>query len=204
MKKVFTRIIVAVILIGIAFGLGWFVSQQSHQDETAITSQALLKRVQDQNFLVTKTLYIDETVTLNFNSDKGIKSLFTADELRGAGVVRIDVGVDVSELSEDDFVIDHNHKQISVYLPPAKILDASIYKDVSIETQKGIFTSIEDFLTNKEGEEYNQASRELISAATQTVSTEQDIFTDARSETYQLIALIAASIAPGYQVVAAQ
>lgn len=190
--------IFAICIIGFAFVLG----RQSMvvPEEQQISSQVLLKQIQEQAFLVTKTLFLDETVTITVSDKAGWKGIFTGDELQAQGLVRVDVGVDLKSLTTDDIVVDHENRLVSISLPDATILDSSLFGDLEVKSEKGIFTSIRDFFTDKEVDEYNQAVMVLQEQAQQAIQQQADLLGQARVDTLKAVNLLVSGTMPGYRV----
>ena len=200
-NKIIISIIIISILFGITYYLGWSHAREKLEGNMpTISSQLILDRIQEQYFLVTKSLFLNTNIDLVIKNEKGWKKFFVADSINAQGVVRVDIGVDLKDIDNNDIFIDHKNKNIVFYLPEAEILDSSLFGDMEIETKKGLWTSIEDFFDGDESEEYNLAARELINQAESLSKTKSEIFQEAHMSSAGLVRLIVHNVAPGYSL----
>lgn len=174
--------------------------QELRKEREVITSQVILDKVQDQYFLVTKTLLVDDAVEIAIKGSDSWKDAFTGDKISAQGTVRIDIGVDLDYFTANDIVIDHINRHVVVYLPEARILDASIKDDIDVMTKKGLWTSVKDLFANDDGEDYNRAARELIAQAETAAKDQKDVFVEAREAGVDLVELVVESYLPEYEL----
>ncbi len=193
--------LLALVLFFSAYYYGGFKAKKElRKEKEVITSQVILDKVQDQYFLVTKTLLVDDAVEIAMQGSDDWKDVFTGDKISAQGTVRVDIGVDLDYFTANDIVIDHINRHVVVYLPEARILDASIKDDIDVRTEKGIWTSIKDLFANDSSEDYNRAARELIAQAETATKEQKDVFVEAREAGVNLVELVVDSYLPEYEL----
>ncbi|MBD3363038.1 DUF4230 domain-containing protein [Candidatus Dojkabacteria bacterium] len=151
--------------------------------EEEISTQIILDRIKDQQFLVTKTVYLDESIVIEVEQDSKWDKLLWGETIEAEGLVRLDIGVDINELNSEDILINQKEKKITLTLPEAEILDTSLFGDLEIETQKGIFKNIQEIFDKKEGEDYNRAVEKLIDEASKEISEDEELLREAKEKT---------------------
>lgn len=192
------KYIILLALVLAVLGAAFWVGRRSVSPEAqdAVSSRVILEAIQDQAFLVTKTLFLDEEVTITLADPKGWKGFFVGDELNARALVRADVGVDLEKLTEDDIQVDTDAQLIKIRLPDAAILDSSLSGTVEVQSSRGVWTSIRDFFTREDGDDYNRAVQALIAQAEESVVARADIIDSARADTAKLIMWLAGQIVP--------
>lgn len=194
------RAIIILLLVVVIFVGAFVLGRQSVKPEQTVSSQLILAKVQDQSFLVTKTLFFDETVSITLADSKGWKGFFVGDELRGRGTVRIDLGVDLKSLNVSDIVVDASNKSITVYLPKPEILDSSLFGELDVQSKKGVWSNIRDFFTDHENTEYNRVIEELVNSAESAALEQTQVFEAARNGTHELVRMLVHYLAPEYRI----
>lgn len=190
-------ILIAIVLV-FALSLSviafWYGQKTAKKEMEApkieVTSEIILDKITDQYFIVTKTLFFDEEITLTVDEGSDWTNLLWGEEIMAEGIVRVDVGVDMKDLTIEDIQIDDTTKTITVDIKDPEVLDASLTGEIKIETNKGIIKNIEDFFDEEEGEDYNKAVNEMIKQATNQVETREDILTEAKQDSTKLIKLV--------------
>lgn len=189
------------ILILIALGAAFFVGRNSvSQVDEKVSSRIILNSIQDQAFLVTKTLYLDEETTITIEDAGGLKGLLFGKELKARALVRSDVGVDLKKMTEENINIDSSKNIITIKLPEATILTSGISGNVEVESSRGIWTSVKELFTNESNDDYNRAVNELVSNAENAVRARTDVFDSARADTVKLISWMIEHTASEYRV----
>lgn len=195
------KFLIFLVVILIALGAAFFVGRNSaNQVEEKVSSRIILNSIQDQAFLVTKTLYLDEETTITVEGSGGLKGLLFGKELKARALVRSDVGVDLKTMTEEDIEIDSGTKIIVIKLPGANILTSGISGNVEVEGSRGIWTSVKELFTDEGNDDYNRAVNQLISNAERAVRARTDVFDSARADTAKLISWVAGQLAPGYKI----
>lgn len=164
MQKFITVGIIGLLLIGVGVLIGWKILQP----KTAVRqvdSQIILTALQERGFLVTKTLVSTVSATIKTDEVGFLKKLLWGQEVKASGVVEINLGVDLKNLSSDDIEISGN--TVKVVMPQAEIFNSRLVGDVNVENKQGI---LKRFLENDDG--YNQAMEELLNQAEKSLVSE--------------------------------
>ncbi len=197
MNKTIALLLFIMVVLGAAFFVGR--NSVSRVDEK-VSSRIILNSIQDQAFLVTKTLYLDEETTITIDGAGGLKGLLFGKELKARSLVRSDVGVDLKKMTEENINIDSSKKTITIKLPEATILTSGISGNVEVESSRGIWTSVKELFSDEGNDDYNRAVNELVSNAENAVRARTDVFDSARADTVKLISWMIEKTAPGYRV----
>lgn len=166
-----------------------------------INSQVVLDRIIDQYFLVTKTVFIDTKVEIETEKNNNWTDLFTGKKLTVLGLIRIDVGVDMNNMSLENIYVDSQEKTITVTLPQAEILNSSLSGELDLIADKSIVEKLKSVLKNTQNEDYNLALQSLISSASSQVVADEGIFDSAREDSAKLLKLIISGMLKDYEVV---
>ena len=175
------------IALAILVGVGAVVFRSSGQDRIEVSSRSILERISDQYFVVTKSAYVDQESTITIDKGSRWSNFFWGQTVKAEGVIRIDVGVDLSRLTEDDITVDHQTKTVRVDVPSADILNASQHGDIEVESDQGVLKYL---LDNDPNEDHNRALLQLIADAKEMVRQDQALFYDARQDSSKLLYLI--------------
>jgi hypothetical protein len=158
-------------------------------DPIVVTNQIVVERITDQYFLVTKTLFLSQSSEIVIKENSNWSDVLWKKSIIAEGMIRVDVGVDISKLETGDIEIDNEKKIVRVNMPAAEVLDASMYGDLAVETESGLFTSIQDLF--KEGtDDYNLAVNTLVESATQYVESDSQLKNDAQKDSVKIVELI--------------
>ncbi len=187
----FVLLAAAALVVTVKFAFGG-----AKEEQITVTARSILERISDQYFVVTKSVYIDQKAEITVDTGSRWSNLFWGQTVKADGVIRIDVGVDLSKLEEKDITVDHRAKTVRIDVPPADILNASQYGDIEVETKQGILKYV---LDNDPNEDHNRALQQLIAGAKEAVRQDQRLFGDARQDAAKILRLIVAGM--GYQLV---
>jgi hypothetical protein len=191
--KNYTIIFLAFGLICITTAIGTFLygkyekSKPDVTEETKIDSTVILDKIADNLFLVTKTAYLNQEVTITISSESKWNNLLWGQEINARGLIRNDIGIDVSLLDEEDITINHESKTIQITLPEATILDSSLFGELKIESKKGVFKNIEDFFRSDKSQDYNLAVEELLAKAQEAINQDQQLLEEAKDDSQTFI-----------------
>lgn len=155
--------------------------------QTQITSRSVIDRIKDQYFVVTKTVVIDQESQIAIDQGSSWSNLFWGQTIDAESLIRIDIGVDMSQLEEGDVEIDEVNKKIIINLPQASILDASQFGDIEVTSKQGI---LKFFLDNNPNKDHNLALAKLIEEAKASIQDDQKLFDEARTDSIKLLELI--------------
>ena len=166
-----------------------------------VNSQIILDRITSQYFLVTKTIFADSKVEIETPKNNNWTDYFVGKKITVGGVIRIDVGVDMKNLSLENILVDSEKKTVTIKLPHAEILDSSLYGQLDFSENKAIVDKLKGFFKDTQNEDYNLALQALVDSAKKQVSADEEIFTQARADSVKLVDLIVSGTAKDYQVV---
>ena len=196
-------IIILLILMAVFF-YGRYQGKNSAllEDRPAvINSQVILERITDQYFLVTKTVFVNSKVEIETPKNNDWTDLFTGKKLTVLGLIRVDVGVDMKNMRQENIVVDSQKKIVTISLPHADILDSSLSGQLDIIADKSIAEKLKSLLKDTQNEDYNLALEALIASANSQVTADESIFSSAREDAAKLINLIVSGMLKDYQVV---
>jgi len=195
MKKFF--IVIILLLCGIIGGFfyGRIITKESFNNKTEINSQIILNTLQEQYFVVTKTLFVDENLFITFDTGSKWSNFLWGQELDTDAIVRLDIGVDLQTITSEDISINELTKKINLHIPPASILDSSIHGNLSVKSKDGVLKNIFEDTTS---EDYNKAMKFLTEQAEKQISQKEEVFKEAEKSSIKLIELILQNF--GYEV----
>lgn len=180
---------IALIIIGFLVGKIW-----SDNNRNKVTSNSLVDRIQDQNFLVSKTVIIDQKSKIVIDQGSAWSNFFWGQTIDAEAQIRVDVGIDFSKLKSEDIQIDEKNKHIVINLPEAQILDASQYGDINVRSTKGVFKYL---LDNNPNEDHNQSLEQLITDAAKSLEGSK-IYDEARSDAVKYLEVVVTNL--GYTI----
>ena len=195
--------ILIIVLIVVAVGISTFLAGQAFQRsserqmrEQTITAQTIVNRIQEQAFLVTKTVYIDQQSEIVIDRGSDWSNFWWGQTITAEGLIRTDVGVDLSKLTSENVKVDHEQKTITIQLPAAEILDSSLSGEIEVVTKSGILKKL---LLNDTNADYNLALSQLTTDAMTAVNADETLFVEARNTTINMLELLLAET--GYEVI---
>lgn len=200
-KNIIILLSITALLITAVYYYGIHIGRYQDKNEVEMSGQAVLREIQDNNFLVTKTIFLSEDIKVEVKYNSGWKDLLWGKTVNMRGLVRADMGVDVDRLSEKDITVDKNEKTILVKMPKAEILDINLDGDLSVETEKGVFEYIKDLFTEDQEEIYNNAKNNIVSKAKEDIEANFILYEEAREQSKGMINLILKSFQPEYIVI---
>lgn len=180
----FAAIALAILILTVKYGL------LSESKEETVTSRAILEKISDNYFVVTKTAILYEQAEIVIDKGSAWSNLLWGQTVDTSGTIRVDIGVDLSGLDEDDIVVNHKEETVAIAVPRAEILDASQYGPIEVDSKQGVLKWLTD---NDPNEDHNRALEKLIDKARTSVSTDERLFTEARRDSTGLLELIVES-----------
>jgi hypothetical protein len=204
MKSIFTKVIVILgIIVFVLFTIAAFIfgraSINCPNQQTTINSRIILEQITEKYFLVTKTYFMHEEILISIESGSDWENFLWGKQITGTGLVRVDYGVDLSNLNEENIRVNHLNKTVSIDIPTSTILDASIYGDIEYETEKGLFVSIEELFRNDKSGDYNTLTNGLIQQGIESIEFDPDIQLEAEEDAREFLRLIVSQF--GYVLV---
>lgn len=168
-------LITAIITIGLTLGATFFINSRFNNGGTitqTISEKTIINRVEDEFFTVTNTVYTDEEVIIEVGRDSGVSEFFWDKKVTATGLVRTDVGIDLSNISEEDIEINNTSNIITIKNVEFAILDSSVNNDIELKTGGSILTLVFDNNTN---DDYNLALEKLTESAISTIENDNEI-----------------------------
>lgn len=178
-----------------ASGVFW-LENQSDESQREITSRMVVEKISDQSFLVSKTVFLDEQVIIEVDQGSNWSNFWWGQQISAEGLVRIDVGVDYSKLTEEDITVDPDNKNVIIDLPEAEILDASVQGPIEVESNNGILRQL---LDNDPTRDHNLAAGELIVEAEASLLQNNSVFDEAELDAVNFLKLVLADL--DYEVI---
>ena len=202
MRKILLKIGVSALFLALSLAAGWFIGVRWNVPRPAtLSSQIILDRIQDRQFLVTKTLFFEEEVTETLQDPGGFKGFFLGDEFTAASLVRVDIGVDFNSMRAEMIEVNPANRSVRVALPPAAILDTSLYGDLGITTRRGVLANLKDLFSGDDSADYNRAVSRLKEQALAAARERREIFAAAREDAAGLVRLIVEAAGLDYSVI---
>ncbi|HZJ41026.1 MAG TPA: DUF4230 domain-containing protein [Candidatus Saccharimonadales bacterium] len=203
LKVVLFIILVALLLFLATFFYGRYVGKKvatTMFQAPVVNSQTILDRITNQYFLVTKTVFVNSKAEIETPKNNDWTDLFTGKKITVNGLVRIDVGVEMKNMRQENINVDSQNKIVTISLPHAEILDASLSGELDINEDKAVVEKFKDIFKNTQNEDYNLAMQTVIDNAKSQVMANEDIFNQARLDSLKLVELIVSGMLDGYQV----
>jgi hypothetical protein len=165
----------------------YLISNRTNTDDTQfnINRSAIVERVSEQGFLVTRTAIIDQTVTIEADEGSAWSNFWWGHEINAEAQMQIDIGIDLAKITDDDIEIDRDKKLISISTPQSEIYNTSLYgEEISLSTKSGILKKLLD--SDKE-EDFNLALEQLEKATTEDVRSQTEIFEQAEQSAQNIL-----------------
>lgn len=156
-------------------------------EKTEVTSRTVLDRISDSYFVVTKTVILDQSSDIEVDRGSSWSNLLWGQTIEARADVRLDLGVDLSGLTEKDIEVDHLAKTVTITLPEATILDASLSGSIEVSNRQGILKRI---LDNDPTGDHNLASAQLVSDARAAISERPELTDEAREDSAKILKLV--------------
>lgn len=197
-------VLVALILFASVFFYGRYIGKKlasSASQAPVVNSQTILDRITSQYFLVTKTVFVDSKAEIETPKNNNWTDLFTGKKITVSGLIRVDVGVEMKNMRQESITVDYRNKIVTISLPHAEILDASLSGELDVTQDKAVVEKFKDIFKNTQNDDYNLAMQTVIDNAKSQVLANEDIFNQARFDSLKLVELIVSGMLDGYQVV---
>jgi hypothetical protein len=176
----------------VAFVVGFIIAKGQYAPPS-VTSETLLRAMQNEGFFVTESIILEETVTIDNRSGNALKDFFVSEHIEAEANVKIAMGIDTNQLTAEDIQIDG--KNIIVTVPTPTIFSTEVLGDVDIDAQRGVITNI-----TKGDEDYNGLVATLKEQARSSV-TDQDIAGAVQLGTIETVSRFINIVAPQYTAV---
>lgn len=192
-------ICVTALLLLCGFVLGGIVSRNhtpaENERKEVITSQIIVDKINEEAFVVSKTIFLDQKATINIDQGSAWSNFWWGQSIEAEALMRVDLGVDYSKLTENDISIDSVNKVISINLPEAEILDTSLSGEIQVISKSGVLKFL---LANDPNQDFNLALQELTTQANSVVSQDSELFEAARTDSAKILQLALSDL--GYKI----
>ncbi len=203
-KTISIFVAISLILFIAVFFYGRYLGQKNvslEAQKPTINSQTVLERITSQYFLVTKTVFVNSKAEIETPKNNNWTDIFTGKKITVDGLIRVDVGVEMKNMRPENIVVDSEQKTVTINLPHAEILDASLSGELNIDEDKAITEKLKDVFKNTQNDDYNLALQTLIDSAKSQVTADENIFNSARSDSLKLVELIVSGMLDGYKLI---
>ncbi len=201
LKSILVFSLIFILLMTGVFFYGRHQGKQAVSPPEQVSTKLILDRITSQYFLVTKTVFVDSEAEIETPKHDNWKDLFVGNKLDVEGIIRVDVGVDMKGLGAADIALDERQKTISIKLPPADILDASLYGELEFAEDQAILDKIKSFFVDDQNEDYNRALQVLVTSAKDQVASDGNLYNEARADSIKLVELIISGMLKDYRVI---
>lgn len=203
-KKILILILLSLVVLVAIFFYGRYLGKKTELTKAqlpVITSQTILERITDQYFLVTKTVFIDSRAEIETAKNNNWTDLFTGKKMTVSGLVRIDVGLEMKNMKTENILINSRNKTVTISLPQAEILDASLSGELNIDEDKAVVEKLKDIFKDSQNDDYNLAMQTIITNAKSQVIADESIFQEAKADSIKLVELIVSSMLQDYEII---
>jgi hypothetical protein len=174
------HIAIGILLIALGAAGGFFYGKYiGHQLEAAkhqVSTTQIFEKFQEQAFLVTQTFFLEQDTSIVMDAGSNWNNLLWGQEITASGLTRVDVGVDLSNISEQNIQVDNKLQTVRINMPSVEVLDSSITGPLDIDTSNGLLRRIFD---DADGEEYNMAMEILVEKSQNSLEENPELLTEA-------------------------
>ena len=178
-------LVIVAVIVGSFFG-GVFYERNTLTVEK-VDSIAIRDRIENEAFMLTKTLYINQESTIKVDQGSDWSNFWWGQTITAKALMKVNVGVDFKKISESDISINSLTKVITIKLPSAEVLDVGLGGDITVNSQSGILKLIFDNNTNSD---YNKSLNQLKADATSAAEADAQMLTDAKADSIKIIQLV--------------
>lgn len=178
--------LIALILTGI-FLINWISQPKEVVEVTEVDSRTVIEEISDQYFVVTKTLLLNEEVEIVVDEGSSWSNIWWGDQINAEADMRVDIGVDMTDLTDEDINIDQESRVITINVPDAEVLTVSLNGEIEVTSEKGI---IRRFFQNDSNRDYNLALEQLRNEASESALSREDVVVQAQEDSVRVLDLI--------------
>ena len=183
-------VITIITISTIAFFLGKTVKENTLlKKEAKITTETIIDKITEQNFTVSKTIFLDQEVRIAIKENSDWSDLLWKNVVIAEGMIRTDLGVDFSKLTKEDIDLNKTDKTITILLPEAEILDGSLFGELEIKTETGLIAAIAK-LFEENTDDFNLAVEVLIEQADAVIKEDAELLEEARESSLSYIQFV--------------
>lgn len=171
------------ILVILTFMLGLQIGE-NNAATPIITSRSIYEKITNSALLTSKIAYINQKSTIEVNNESTWSKLLWGQTLTAEGIIKVSVGIDLKDISENDITVNNTTREITIRLAEAKILNSELTGNIETTNQQGILKML---LENDPNADFNQALQQLQADASTVVSEDENIFADAFKQSSEII-----------------
>ena len=145
-----------------------------------VNNDVVIERIKNQSFLVTKTIYTDQTTDFKIDQGSAWSNFFWGKQIVAKARIRTDYGLDLQKLTSMNISVDSTKKTITITNISPTILNTSIYGDLNIENNCSILRKL---LASDPNGDYSLAADKLTSAANRAIINDEGLTEDTKSST---------------------
>lgn len=185
-KAVYMLILFLIVIIAVlaSFLAGAFWSANRDSASTTVTSQVILDRITNTAILLTKSVYLDQKTQIKIDQGSDWSNFWWGQTIDAQALMKVNVGIDLNELTVGDISVDNINKSIAITLPQAQVLDAVPVGNIAVTSQSGILKYL---LANDPNGDYNRAWQQLRTDAITAVQQKPEVLTAAREDSVTIL-----------------
>lgn len=180
--------------------LGTYILRDAFKDDDQqadeITNDVVIEKITDQAFLVTQTVYTDQSTRIEIDQGSAWSNFWWGRSVTAEGRVRTDYGIDFTKLDEKQIRLDQSAKTISINTIQPEILDSSVTTDLEITAGGSLLRRL---LKQENNQDYKLAAAKLTEAASRAVVEDPQLQLEAKQTAAKLLTRLFAE--QGYEVV---
>ena len=187
--KLYGFLALVLVIVGVIVGsfVGGIYYEKNSQAVETVSSVMIMDKIENEAIILTKTAYINQESSINIDQGSDWSNFWWGQTITASAVMKVNVGVDFKQITEDDISVDTMTQTISIKLPEAEVMDVSIQGDIDVQTQNGILKLI---FNNNTNEDYNKALDQLESDAKTTVQQDTELMSEAKSDSIKILQLV--------------
>jgi len=186
LKSLFSFVSLAILVVGMMLGLilGYWIFRERQNTPTQVTSRVVVERVSKQGFLVTRSVFLDQKVELKVDKGSDWSNFWWGQTITASAMTKVDVGVDLTQIGEQQVHLDTQAKKICLVLPSASVQDVTTQGDIAVKTKQGILKTL---LANNPNQDFNQAKAQIEHEARDVVEARPIVLDEASAEVVTLL-----------------
>ncbi len=157
----FAKILLAIAVAAALLGSGVYIGYRAFKPApmtTTVNAQVILTALRERGFLVTQTYMFDQPIEIKKSTGSAFKDFFVGQTITARGVMEVNLGTDLSNLTADDIRVEND--KITIAIPPTKVFNVRLVGPVDVKNNQGLIKRV---LQNEDG--YNEALAELSRVA---------------------------------------
>jgi hypothetical protein len=154
-----------IVIFAVGLFVGWKMFSPHPVQTTTINAQTILTALHDRKFLVTETYIFDTPITITRSTGSAWQDFFLGQTIEARGTMEVNVGVDLSQITEEDIMINKAGGTVTLNLPGSTIFDTHLIGPIELKNRQGILKRV---INSDDG--YNDALAALNAAARESAT----------------------------------